>query len=162
MDRCPCGLEKEYSDCCEPLIKGERVAQSPEELMRARYTAYVKTEVTYLLDSSHPSKRDDYDEKSVRNWSKSSEWLGLEILDTTGGGPDDNEGQVEFKANFRKKGERQVHHELAQFKKEEGQWYFHDGETPIPKQVVRSGPKVGRNDPCTCGSGKKYKKCCGK
>ena len=29
------------------------------------------------------------------------------------------------------------------------------------QQVVRSGAKVGRNDPCTCGSGKKYKKCCG-
>ena len=31
-----------------------------------------------------------------------------------------------------------------------------------PRQaVVRQGPKVGRNDPCPCGSGKKYKKCCG-
>ncbi|MCL2318567.1 MAG: SEC-C metal-binding domain-containing protein, partial [Treponema sp.] len=28
--------------------------------------------------------------------------------------------------------------------------------------VVRSAPKVGRNDPCPCGSGKKYKKCCGR
>jgi preprotein translocase subunit SecA len=27
---------------------------------------------------------------------------------------------------------------------------------------VRSGPKVGRNDPCPCNSGKKYKHCCGK
>jgi preprotein translocase subunit SecA len=33
--------------------------------------------------------------------------------------------------------------------------------TAPPKQVVRSGEKVGRNDPCPCGSGKKYKKCCG-
>jgi preprotein translocase subunit SecA len=30
------------------------------------------------------------------------------------------------------------------------------------KQIVRDVPKVGRNDPCPCGSGKKYKKCCGK
>ena len=29
-------------------------------------------------------------------------------------------------------------------------------------QPVRTGPKVGRNDPCPCGSGKKYKQCCGK
>jgi preprotein translocase subunit SecA len=29
------------------------------------------------------------------------------------------------------------------------------------QQIVRSGDKVGRNDPCPCGSGKKYKKCCG-
>jgi preprotein translocase subunit SecA len=31
-----------------------------------------------------------------------------------------------------------------------------------PKAPVRTGPKVGRNDPCPCGSGKKYKQCCGK
>jgi preprotein translocase subunit SecA len=39
-----------------------------------------------------------------------------------------------------------------------------DGEEkPRPKQetVVRTQPKVGRNDPCPCGSGKKYKKCHG-
>jgi len=30
-----------------------------------------------------------------------------------------------------------------------------------PKAAVRTGPKVGRNDPCPCGSGKKYKKCHG-
>jgi len=36
------------------------------------------------------------------------------------------------------------------------------GETQQVQQVVRSGEKIGRNDPCTCGSGKKYKKCCGK
>jgi preprotein translocase subunit SecA len=29
------------------------------------------------------------------------------------------------------------------------------------KQIVNAAPKVGRNDPCPCGSGKKYKKCCG-
>jgi len=33
--------------------------------------------------------------------------------------------------------------------------------TPEQKTVVREGPKVGRNDPCPCGSGKKYKKCHG-
>ena len=29
-------------------------------------------------------------------------------------------------------------------------------------QIRRTGPKVGRNDACPCGSGKKYKNCCGK
>ena len=31
-----------------------------------------------------------------------------------------------------------------------------------PQPIVNNGPKVGRNDPCPCGSGKKYKNCCGK
>ena len=35
------------------------------------------------------------------------------------------------------------------------------GDQQPVQQVVRSGSKVGRNDPCPCGSGKKYKKCCG-
>ncbi len=37
-----------------------------------------------------------------------------------------------------------------------------DEETPVNKPTVRDEDKVGRNDPCPCGSGKKYKKCCGK
>ena len=32
---------------------------------------------------------------------------------------------------------------------------------PKPQTFVKTAPDVGRNDPCTCGSGKKYKKCCG-
>ncbi len=36
------------------------------------------------------------------------------------------------------------------------------GAPPRKKQPVKVGPKVGRNDPCPCGSGKKYKKCCGR
>jgi preprotein translocase subunit SecA len=35
-------------------------------------------------------------------------------------------------------------------------------DTPEPKTVKRDHDKIGRNDPCSCGSGKKYKKCCGK
>jgi uncharacterized protein YchJ len=31
----------------------------------------------------------------------------------------------------------------------------------MPKPVSRALPKTGRNEPCTCGSGKKFKKCCG-
>ena len=38
-----------------------------------------------------------------------------------------------------------------------------EGGAPVQKveTVVHEGPRVGRNDPCPCGSGKKYKKCCG-
>lgn len=37
-----------------------------------------------------------------------------------------------------------------------------DGSTETPKEPVRNDSTVGRNDPCPCGSGKKYKNCCGK
>ena len=69
-------------------------------------------------------------------------------------------GRPEFVARYRTKGELQEHHEIATFVKEEGRWYFLDATTPAAETFVREAPKVGRNDPCPCGSGKKFKKCC--
>ena len=60
------------------------------------------------------------------------------------------------------KGEAVEHHEHAYFKKLDGEWKFIDGEIESGVPYVREEPKIGRNDPCPCGSGKKYKKCCGR
>jgi SEC-C motif-containing protein len=68
---------------------------------------------------------------------------------------------VEFEASYERDGLRDIHHERAQFKKVDGQWLYDEGDI-VPKTIVRATPKVGRNDPCPCGSGKKYKHCCGK
>jgi preprotein translocase subunit SecA len=40
--------------------------------------------------------------------------------------------------------------------------FSHGSAVEKPETIRREGKKVGRNDPCPCGSGKKYKKCCGK
>ncbi len=162
MDKCPCGSELPYVECCGPLIKGEKPAETAEQLMRSRYTAYVKKEIDYLAASLHPGHRKDFDPKSTRDWAESAEWHKLEILGTKAGGAGDTEGEVEFVATFTQKGKAMKHHELATFTKEDGQWYFVDGKAATPQQYVRSVPKTGRNEPCLCGSGKKYKKCCGK
>ena len=42
----------------------------------------------------------------------------------------------------------------------EGKQSEEGAKEPHPETAVHTGPKVGRNDPCPCGSGKKYKKCC--
>lgn len=162
MDRCPCGSELPYAECCGPLIKGEKQAETAEQLMRSRYVAYVKKEIYYLATSLHPDHRKDFDPKSTRDWVESAEWHKLEILGTKAGGTDDAEGEVEFIATFTQKGNAMKHHELATFTKEDGKWYFVDGKAATPQQYVRSAPKTGRNELCLCGSGKKYKKCCGK
>lgn len=161
MTNCPCGSDMPYAECCEPIIKGEKAAETPETVMRARYTAYAKNETEYLLTSLHPDKRADHNPEETRRWAENAEWHGLEIVQTEDGGPDDEEGDVEFRATFTYKGERQTHHELAHFKKVDGTWYYFEGEPVKPETYVRETPKVGRNDPCPCGSGKKYKKCCG-
>ncbi len=162
MVSCPCGSLKSYKSCCELFISGEKLPETAEALMRSRYSAFAKAEIDYLIDTIHPDKRKEFDRKSVVAWAKKSEWLDFKLLDTQKGGSEDSEGQVEFIAEYRQKGKRRHHHELAQFKRADDRWYFYDGAAPEIKQVVRETAKIGRNDPCSCGSGKKYKKCCAK
>ncbi|MDX9788336.1 MAG: YchJ family protein [Desulfobacterales bacterium] len=161
METCPCGSNLAYADCCAPLIQGHQPAQSAEALMRSRYSAYVKTAIDYIHDTLHPSRRQKLNREEALEWSKKSDWQGLEILKTVAGGPDDETGTVEFIARYAEKGKNMIHHEIAEFSKLDGRWYFVDGSMPKPAQSIRQGPKIGRNDPCICGSGKKYKKCCG-
>lgn len=161
MDTCPCGSNIAYVQCCRPIIKGEQSPATAEQVMRARYSAYVRREIEYILTSLHPAHRTDYDVKSTRAWAENAEWHKFEILNKTEGGAEDSEGQVEFVVSYAEKGIGKKHHELATFKKEGGTWYFVDGKTVPAKQVVRTSPKAGRNNPCPCGSGKKFKKCCG-
>lgn len=161
MSICPCGSGVEYAECCQPIIKGEQTAATAEQLMRSRYSAYVKKEIDYIFTSLHPEYRADYDEKSSRAWAENAEWHRFEVLETVGGGPEDSEGQVTFAVSYTEKGIKKEHHELSTFKKEGGKWYFVAGNNVTPKQVVRAVPKTGRNDPCSCGSGRKFKKCCG-
>jgi SEC-C motif-containing protein len=158
---CPCGSGNTYEGCCEPFIKGERHPETAEQLMRSRYSAYALQEIPYIHDTIHPDSRVDWDEEGALKWSKSSVWNGLEIIQTEAGGPADDQGTVEFIASFSMENKRLQHHELAVFEKVEGRWYFKDGDMVKPKQVKRESPKIGRNDPCPCGSGKKFKKCCG-
>jgi SEC-C motif-containing protein len=116
--------------------------------------------VDYIVDTTHPDQQEPDSRKTVEKWAKNTEWQGLEIVNCAGGGIEDEAGDVEFKANYTEKGKRRKHHEVAKFKKKDGRWYFFDAGTPVIRQVVRTSPKVGRNAPCPCGSGKKYKKCC--
>ena len=160
MKKCYCGRNAEFEKCCAPCIKRTKNAPTAEDLMRARYSAYVTGDIDFIESTHSLERRDALDVEETRKWSQESEWLGLEIISTDKGGPDDNDGTVEFKAVFNQNGITYTHNELSTFKKLEGKWYFDKGEI-IPATVVRSGKKVGRNDPCPCGSGKKYKKCCG-
>lgn len=159
---CPCNSGLPYASCCEPLIKGTTAAASPEALMRARYSAFAHQEMPYLLETLHPGQRSDYDEEGAAKWAGESDWTGLEILDVKGDPAKENSGSVEFRASYRRNGEKLEHHELAEFRKSNGIWYFFDGKMVSAGQYRREAPKVGRNDPCPCGSGKKFKKCCGK
>jgi SEC-C motif domain protein len=160
MNSCPCGSGNEYGACCEPVISGKAAAETAEQLMRARYAAHVKVEMDFLFDSTHPEHRQGYDHKGTRTWAQNSEWHGLEIVRTVQGGPGDEEGEVEFIARFRDKDGLRRHHERGQFRRQGKKWLFTEGL--MVKAQPLSSSKVGRNDPCSCGSGQKFKKCCGR
>jgi SEC-C motif-containing protein len=159
---CPCGSGRPYADCCAPLIDGSTPASGPEALMRSRYTAFARQEMPYLGATLHPSQRQEYDEAGATRWSRESDWEGLEIVDVSEDPSIANRGIVEFRAHYSMNGIRHVHHELAEFRRTAGTWYYYDGKMVGAGQFRRDTPKVGRNDPCPCGSGKKYKKCCGR
>lgn len=161
-DLCPCGSGKTYAECCEPIIKGTKKAPTAESLMRARYTAYEKQEIDFIINTCEDSDEvAEIDRKATEDWSKNSTWHGLQILRTEKGTESDEEGVVEFEATYTRKQIRDVHHEMAYFKKINEEWVYSVGQLKTTT-VVREGEKIGRNDPCPCGSGKKYKKCCGR
>jgi uncharacterized protein YchJ len=105
-------------------------------------------------------KNKSYFYEGIKDWSEKSVWLGFKIIPLYEFQEGDNAGKIVFESTYERKGLKYVHHETATFIKKGDVWLYEDGET-LPQTVVRDGPKVSRNDPCPCGSGKKYKHCCG-
>jgi SEC-C motif-containing protein len=128
--------------------------------MRARYSAYAKCAIDFIIASTHPDRRQECDEKAIKSWSANSDWTSFEIVSTEKGQDSDNEGKVEFIARFTEDRMKKTLHETGTFKRVDGNWYYSDGTVHPPKPFVRQDDKLNRNDPCLCGSGKKYKKCC--
>jgi len=122
MDNCYCGSGVLFNQCCQPIIEGMQPAMTAEALMRSRYSAYVIHNVDYLIETTHPSQRDNYSKEEILNWAQSNDWQKLEIIQTT-------LTTVEFKAfsiNFKK--QLQIHHEHSRFVFENGAWFYVDGE----------------------------------
>jgi len=158
MSNCPCGSGRTLDQCCGPYLAGTANAPTPEALMRSRYSAFATVNVDHLERTLLPETRGDFNREETEQWARSSEWTGLEVRSTSGGREDDDEGFVEFVARFNMDGKAHIHHETGRFARQDGQWYYVDG---IMGVRPRTAPKIGRNDPCPCGSGKKYKKCHG-
>lgn len=178
-ERCPCGTQKHYDECCGQYIESNKPAPTPEVLMRTRYTAFAKANMPYIEKTMHGPARKHFDLKSAQDWANEAKWLGLTILEASVLKPTDTVGYVEFIADCEEEGQTYHAHERSRFEKIDSVWYYTDGQslgepeahehvhsdqcshghhhpTPAEKKV-----KIGRNDPCVCGSGKKFKKCCG-
>ena len=106
---CPCGSQKQYSECCGPVIKGERKASTAEELMRSRYSAYVMHEIDHIARScvQDPDKN-EIDLEETRRWSEESSWQGLKIIRVEKGSSSDTEVWVDFSATYTRKGLKEI------------------------------------------------------
>jgi len=168
-DSCPCGSGEAYARCCGPLLGREKPAPTAEALMRSRYTAYVRNDVAYLEKTLLPRKRTTFGARETLEWNADVSWTGLRILGGCRGGAGDEDGEVEFVASFVREGESHEIHERSRFRKKAGNWFYVDGRTGgaagedagDPAGVAVRQSKAGRNAPCPCGSGKKFKRCCG-
>lgn len=118
---CPCGSGRPYAACCGPLHDGEP-APTAEALMRSRYAAYVLGRDDYVFRTWHPRTRpDDLSSAPV-------DWLGLDVLRTEAGGPDDDRGVVEFVATFAGARGTETLHETSRFERRGGRWVYVDGD----------------------------------
>jgi SEC-C motif-containing protein len=150
---CPCGTENKYEACCGKYIDKNETPPTPEALMRSRYTAFTQANTDYIAKTMVSPSIDDFNAEETKAFASSVEWLNLDIIKSSSQG---NQGLVEFKAHFKKKHDKHVIHEISSFTLKNGAWFYVDGSLPPATRTVT----IGRNDPCMCGSGKKYKKCC--
>lgn len=130
---CPCGSGREHADCCGPYLAGNAQPPTAEALMRSRYCAYVLARMDYLRETWHPNTRHT-------DFSKPQpvQWLGLKILATEAGGADDRTGKVDFVARYKVGGHAYRLHEVSDFAKVQGRWYYMFGE-PGPTDSSRGG-----------------------
>jgi len=157
---CPCGSHKVYSKCCEPFIQGEQIPPTPEALMRSRYSAFTQANTQYIIDTMKGAVAQQFDPEKTRTWTQHVTWLDLQILQAPLVTDNDTIASVEFIARYRFQEKIEHIHEISEFHRENGRWYYIDGRAGNATTRSKS-TKIGRNDPCPCHSGKKFKKCCG-
>jgi len=152
---CPCGSQQRLAQCCGVYLHQQIPAPTAETLMRSRYSAYCLKKVDYLLKTEYPSRRKLNSRERIAATANSLKWLGLSVLSTEAGQTNDETGVVEFVAVYQDGKDTAQLHERSRFVKEQGRWFYTDGDTLPPIQ-----PK--KNEPCWCYSGKKFKQCHGK
>ena len=180
LQTCPCQMNPSsddisapllYQDCCQPyhnsLLTEETdkadgiKTDTAERLMRTRYSAFVLVIPEYIVKTTLPAQQKLLDIQAIESWAKETDWAGLEIVAHT---PKlgKRHAQVEFKAYFNVSDNEddglQAHHELSAFVKvtdktnNDARWYFLD---PTVEMTIT------QKQPCICGSGEKFKRCCG-
>ncbi|ENX62255.1 MULTISPECIES: YchJ family protein [Acinetobacter] len=146
---CPCG-QGQYAECCQPLHLKRQVAQTAEQLMRSRYSAFALQQIDYILQTTALGQQPALDRAAIADWSQSNQWLKLKVVQHQ---PklDKTHALVEFKAHYHDGTQAHIHHEISHFVLHQQRWYFLDPTLDM---------QITMKQPCICGSGKKFKQCC--
>jgi len=154
MKLCACGSLQKYASCCGPYIETDLTPQSPEQLMRSRYTAYSKNDTDYIKKTMIGKPLRLFTEHK-ENERKNNIWIGLQVINSYQDGQDT--GYVEFIATYLKGNTLQSIHEKSEFQRNKGKWFYIDGV----HFVTPEKQKIAQNSLCPCGSLKKFKNCHG-
>ncbi|YCM43130.1 YchJ family metal-binding protein [Verrucomicrobiaceae bacterium 227] len=123
---CPCKSKKRYDECCLPFHRGKKKPETAEKLMRSRYSAFFFRLVDYLVETTHPDKREKSLKRDLEDTVHHTNWQFLTIVSTSKGGKDDKTGKVEFIAKYYWDNEEQELQEHSRFKRFKGAWKYYD------------------------------------
>src|ERR1700687_6121967 len=108
---CPCGSDISFANCCEPVINCQRESETATGLMRARYSAFATGAIDFIVATTHSSTRPEVNIPDITEWSETSTWQGLQIIDSKD--IDDNKTFVSFEARYTQRGKEQHHREMS-------------------------------------------------
>jgi SEC-C motif-containing protein len=179
QQNCYCGSSLPFEQCCQPYIKKDKQPQTPEQLMRSRFSAYACKAHQYIVDTYAQEKRDKLDINEIKQSSKGCHWFALIIHnsdDVSSSTAVNNKYFVEFSAFYIINDTLCEMREKSSFVLEDAKWRYLDGEIINHEELC----KVTRNQTCPCNDyptawtlsssaksaltkkAKKYKQCCGK
>ncbi|WP_020592087.1 YchJ family protein [Kiloniella laminariae] len=124
LSLCPCGSTGPYESCCGAFHSGTALPETAEQLMRSRYSAYVKAEIDYLKQTLWPAYQKQFDPVGTLIRAKDSRWIGLEILASGAGQKKDKEGFVLFIARSVVNDRANEQREKSLFRQKVGRWYY--------------------------------------
>jgi len=176
---CFCGSSLSFEQCCQPIIKKETQAKTPEQLMRSRFSAYAHGDHQYIVDTYSQEKRANLDIVDIKDSSDGCYWFALVIHhsdDIYTSDAVNSKYFVEFSAFYIINDTLCEMREKSSFVLEEGQWRYVEGDIFKHNELN----KLSRNQTCPCNDyptawtvsaskksalakkAKKYKQCCGK
>lgn len=158
--QCPCGSGNNFIQCCDLLINKNELAQSPEQLMRSRYSAYATNNAEYIYNTYADISQASQSISEIKEWAEQTVWLKLVIHSTSSFVNNHCKSTlptVHFSAYYRHENKYYQLTEKSQFCFEREQWRYLDGEVSQSDELAIPG----RNALCFCGGNKKFKRCCG-